>query len=240
MKKLPIYIHIIESSLKGELCVKKKLLLFVLFVSAIFLAYKACAEHKPYYDAKIKHNALIEVATEDVKIDSDILERQIDFTTLQKINPEIIGWIFIPQLNIDEPILKGSDDVFYLTHDFEGNESPLGSVFTWSDADRLLAEQHVFLFGHNMISGQMFGQLSKFQNTEFLYANPYIYIYTPFDAKKLEVFDCYTCDAGDILYREEEVYDTQICSLITCDGYENTSFRLVVDCRMIKKISGYN
>ena len=99
----------------------------------------------------------------------DPLDRQIDFESLQRLNPDIIGWIYAPQIEVDQPILKGSSDTEYLNRDFEGNYSPLGSIFTWAHAEERLSDAHLCLFGHNMISGQMFGRLDAFTEESFRY-----------------------------------------------------------------------
>ena len=69
-----------------------------------------------------------------------------------------------------QPILTGQTDTEYLTKDFEGAYSPLGSIFTFAGAR--LSDSQVYLFAHNMASGQMFGSLKQFTNDAFLAANP--------------------------------------------------------------------
>lgn len=54
------------------------------------------------------------------------MERTIDFAALQRINPEIVGWLYVPQIGVDSPILTGQTDTEYLTKDFEGAYSPWG------------------------------------------------------------------------------------------------------------------
>ena len=54
------------------------------------------------------------------------MERTIDFAALQRINPEIVGWLYVPQIGVDSPILTGQTDTEYLTKDFEGAYSHWG------------------------------------------------------------------------------------------------------------------
>ena len=45
---------------------------------------------------------------------------QVDFESLQSINPEVIAWIQIPALDISYPVAKGTDNAYYLHHMING------------------------------------------------------------------------------------------------------------------------
>ena len=40
---------------------------------------------------------------------------QVDFESLQSINPEVIAWIQIPALDISYPVAKGTDNAYFST-----------------------------------------------------------------------------------------------------------------------------
>lgn len=88
-----------------------------------------------------------------------------------------IGWLYIPQIGVDEPILHGRTDTEYLNKGFDGKRSVLGSVFTFAHANENLSDPHICLFGHNMMSGQIFGKLDELTVDEDKVQS--IYIYTP-------------------------------------------------------------
>ena len=147
-------------------------LLVLLGLGCLFLAYR---EQEPFQAIKVKGEALQKlVVQETVSQGADPMERTIDFAALQRINPEIVGWLYVPQIGVDSPILTGQTDTEYLTKDFEGAYSPLGSIFTFAGAR--LSDSQVYLFAHNMASGQMFGSLKQFTNDAFLAANPEAYL----------------------------------------------------------------
>ena len=153
-------------------------LLVLLGVGCFYLAYR---EQKPFQEIKVKGEALQKlVVQETVSQEADPMERTIDFAALQRINPEIVVWLYVPQIGVDSPILTGQTDTEYLTKDFEGAYSPLGSIFTFAGAR--LSDSQVYLFAHNMASGQMFGSLKQFTNDAFLAANPQAYLHC-----------CYVC-----------------------------------------------
>lgn len=76
---------------------------------------------------------------------------------LQQINPDICGWIRFDSLPINYPIVKASDNSFYLTHDYKKQSSPYGSIFR----DFRCTEQskNISLHGHHMNDGGMFASL---------------------------------------------------------------------------------
>ena len=51
------------------------------------------------------------------------------FEELQKINPDVFGWIRINDTNVNYPLLQAEDDDTYMNTDAEGNYSLSGSIF---------------------------------------------------------------------------------------------------------------
>lgn len=214
-----------------------RILILGLLGSGIWFSYLAYREHQPFADAKVKQEALTGVVIQDDDPENP-LNRKIDFETLQTINPEIVGWLYVPQIGVDMPVLKGSDNEAYLNLDFEGNYSPLGSVFTWQDADPRFTDPHISLFAHNMPSGQMFGNLKWFDDTEFLEANPTFYLYTPERSKELCVIDVRTCNKANAIFQRDWSYEEgeeQTVTLATCVGYDNTPDRLAVTGKVVRE-----
>ncbi len=71
-------------------------------------------------------------------------------------NNDIRGWIKITGTYLNNAVVQGPDNDYYLNKDVFKNESINGSVFSsyrnkWDGTD-----ENIVLFGHNMISGQMF------------------------------------------------------------------------------------
>ena len=186
-------------------------LLVLLGVGCFYLAYR---EQKPFQEIKVKGEALQKlVVQETVSQEADPMERTIDFAALQRINPE------------------------YLTKDFEGAYSPLGSIFTFAGAR--LSDSQVYLFAHNMASGQMFGSLKQFTNDAFLAANPQAYLYTPERVRKLQVEDWTYLQADDPCFSSRESQETARVTLVTCVGYFQTPKRLAVNTKVVEERTAF-
>lgn len=210
-----------------------RICIVILLTIAAISGYMAYTEHKPFQEASIKHEAVIKTAVVQQN-ETDLLDREIDFTALKQINKDIIGWLYIPQIGIDEPILKGQTDEEYLTRSFDGSYSVLGSVFTYSHTNENLSDPHICLFGHNMISGQVFGKLHELQNPELTKQS--LYVYTPQKSKELHIESVFSCEYDNEVFQDDwKIDDSQTFTLATCVGYEHTPYRLAVNCKVIKE-----
>lgn len=57
-------------------------------------------------------------------------EKDSKIDSLQRLNPECVGWLKIDGTDIDYPVMLSLDDPeFYLDHDFDGNSSAYGVPF---------------------------------------------------------------------------------------------------------------
>ena len=92
---------------------------------------------------------------------------QIDLTELQRINPDIKGWLTVDNTGIDYPVLQGEDDYQYLNRDFNGESSLTGSLYFRSiDALDDKADYRM-IYGHHMDASSMFGCLDSYIDPTF-------------------------------------------------------------------------
>lgn len=85
---------------------------------------------------------------------------------LQKKSKYIIGWITMD--NLDEPVVK-KDNEFFLDHDAMGKKNSNGALFMDEDTDLLTRPYTIFIYGHNMKTGAMFGDLRKYEEFSYYY-----------------------------------------------------------------------
>lgn len=191
----------------------------------------------------------------------DPFNRYIDFEALEKVNEDIAGWIYIPGTKIDYPIMIGDSDEEYLKKDFQGKSSPLGSIFAFYNVN-LDQDFHICLYGHNMISGQMFGSLKEYKNGEYANSHKKAYLYTKERTKELDLFSIFQCENTDavfelegktwVLNNVEEIINNletrslinlelpkkktaQIFTLATCQGRAGGTHRLVLNFALVKE-----
>jgi len=123
---------------------------------------------------------------------------EIDFKALNPLNKDIVGWIWINDLKINYPLVRGSNNQYYLTHTYDGTYNRLGSIFMDFRNSRELDDPNTVIYGHNMWTDEMFGVLEKYSELEFYQKHKFIYILQEDMVRKYEVFSAYFTDAyGD-------------------------------------------
>ncbi len=115
----------------------------------------------------------------------------VDFASLQELNDDVYAWISIPGTSVNYPVLQHKDDDgFYVDHDSDKNPNANGAIFSERMYNALdFSDNITVLYGHNMKSGAMFGELqSVYWDEEFLRQNDRIIIYLPDREMHFEIF----------------------------------------------------
>ena len=122
-----------------------------------------------------------------------IPEKDIDWKELKEENEDIYAWIYIPNTNIDYPILQhDTDNDYYLNHNVDGSSGYPGCIYSQVQYNGMdFTDKNTVLYGHNMKNGTMFADLHKFEDINFFDENRYVYIYMPDKALTYEIFGAY-------------------------------------------------
>ena len=90
---------------------------------------------------------------------------------LQTAHPGAVGWLTIPNTQIDYPFAQGKDNGTFLHMDLDQRWSAAGTIFMDFRNSRNFSDFNTILFGHHMRSGSMFGTLQQFNSQTFFDAN---------------------------------------------------------------------
>ena len=172
-------------------------------LTSLYILIKDFFEFKKSNDTNVKliEEVIIEENSEEISV--------VDWQKLENINKDIIGWIKIDNTNIDYPILKDDDSLKYLNRSYDGKYNKNGSIFTLNNNP--FQDNVTIIYGHNMKSGIMFSELSKYMKKDFLYKHKYFTIYTKDHTYQATIFSCYSIGIDDeeknikLLNFEEEV-----------------------------------
>lgn len=131
---------------------------------------------------------------------------------LLAINDEIVGWISIPDTNVDYPVLQHLEDEpgneYYLYRNVQREESKPGSIFLDNRCtfDRVGEDgtlevensDNLIIYGHNMRDLSMFGTLKYYRTDEDYYEeHPVIELNSNYETYQYKIFGYFIADADD-------------------------------------------
>jgi len=207
---------------------KEKIRKVILVISVCVFVFSAFQLGKIFYDYYMiekETNDIVDSYVEEPQEDKDPLHRVIHFKELQKTNSDVIGWLYIPDTKIDEPILKGNNNDSYLYTD---------------------------IYKKN---GSRFHDLRYFVENDYFQAHPLIYVYLPdgtvniYDAFASTIIDAnsnlyakginykkYVKSIQDVakVYKEVSDKEAPLTMLSTC--YNGTDNRYVVYGRLKENV----
>lgn len=97
---------------------------------------------------------------------------------LKAINPDIVGWIYIENTNINFPLLQCSNNVYYLSRTYTEEYNDAGSIFLDYHNTSDFSDQNTVIYGHARKNGTMFAQLGKYKKQSGYDESPFIRIVT--------------------------------------------------------------
>ena len=92
---------------------------------------------------------------------------------LQKINPDVIGWIRVNDTNINYPLVQTDNDDTYMNTDAEGNYSLSGAIFLHCANKPDFSDFDNIIYGHHMEKHMMFGDIGEFTKEQYFNEHPY-------------------------------------------------------------------
>ena len=114
--------------------------------------------------------------------------RQYD--SLWQRNPDMAGWLSVPGMAIDYPIMNTPDDPeHYLRRGFDGKYAASGCLFL--GADWTPEGNCAIIYGHFMRDGSMFGTLNQYESEEFAREHPVIRFDTLTEEREYQVIGAF-------------------------------------------------
>ncbi len=128
-------------------------------------------------------------------------------------NPDIFGWLIVPDTNIDYPIAQNidGDDTFYQTHDITGKKkSKKGGIYIESCNLMDMCDFNTVIHGSTNKDGDMFSELWNFADEDFFNKHEEFMIAIPGNTLTYEVWTAYSRDNNDVML-QYDFTDTADC-----------------------------
>lgn len=126
--------------------------------------------------------------------------KDLNLEALREVNPDVVGWILIPDTVINYPLMQGTDNDYYLKHTWDKKQNAVGSIFLEHLSSPELTDFNTIIYGHNMTNGSMFASLRKYREQEYWEAHPYVYIRSDQGVYRYEIFSSYLASVDSNAY----------------------------------------
>ncbi len=117
----------------------------------------------------------------------ELTERMLQVRELSVQYPDLKGWIEIEGTNINYPLMQGTDNDYYMNHDYKKEYSRWGSLFLDKAYDWTIPSSNLLIYGHNFSDGVMLSDLLKYADKSFYDAHPTIKVTTPEEDTEYEI-----------------------------------------------------
>ena len=217
------------------------LIILLCLAVAGFSAWKLWGYYQKYHDGEKEYEKLtdyvkempVETQNQEDESKADTCPITVDFEALAKINSDIVGWVYIPDSEINYPIVQNPDNEYYLHHTFEGTTNFTGAIFLDALCQPDFSSDNSIVYGHNLKTGAMFGSLKKMYDINYnkdadYREHPVIWILTPEENMEYRIFasreisaetdtDVYLVEAGSdeeyseflTMQKEKSSYETE-------------------------------
>mgnify|MGYP003571295167 CR=1 FL=1 len=220
---------------KGKTKIILNIIFLIIIALVLYFSYKI---YMTYHDNKNIDNEIKKVK-EEVIINTDIKTEEkneepveannennyisekltLDFEKLKKINSDTVGWIRINNTNIDYPIVKSTDNKYYLDHSFYKNYNINGWIFENSRNNSNFSDQNTTIFGHNTNAYTMFSELREIYKGK-LGTNIKVTIFLENDVYIYQVFSIYLSNPNNTANISEYLNDDIVKEMLNNSKYD--------------------
>ena len=120
---------------------------------------------------------------------------------LSSINSDYRSWLTVYDTNIDYPVVQGTDDLYYATHDIYKQPSISGAIYLAAANSPDYSDSYNLIYGHHMDGDIMFGSLDQFKNPDY-----------------------FTSHQKALLITETQAYDVTFFAVAETDAYESNIY----------------
>lgn len=118
----------------------------------------------------------------------------VDIQALQKENPDVFGWLYVPGTEIDVPVLQSEEaDDYYENHNAFGEISEEGAAYTELANLKNMCDFNTVVHGKCSSDGKsgLFADLYQFADPDFFKGHESIYFYIDGNLLTYEIFAAY-------------------------------------------------
>ena len=143
---------------------KIKFLVIICFLIICMIGIVYSGYHIITWKKNVDTNSKIKEEIKDsIKVKKEEEEDKyiIDFSKLKEQNPDTVAYINVPNTNIEYIVVRGSDNSYYLKHNFYKEYNIAGWIFSDYKNKFDGTDKNIVIFGHDTKDGSMFETLKN-------------------------------------------------------------------------------
>ena len=119
------------------------------------------------------------------------------FEALYLRNPDIAGWVKIPDTKLDYAVMQAEDNDKYHRTDIDLKPNDWGIPYVDFRVDQSKPSYNTVIYGHNMGDGTMFGYLQAYKKLSYYQQHPLISYNSVYRKDMYKIFAVVVCKADD-------------------------------------------
>ena len=135
--------------------------------------------------------------TTDISVDGYPKDYIRGFEALYQRNPDIAGWVKIPDTKLDYAVVQAEDNDKYHRADIDGKYNDWGIPYVDFRVDQKKPSYNTVIYGHNMGDGTMFGYLQAYKKLSYYQQHPLISYNSVYRKDMYKIFAVVVCKADD-------------------------------------------
>ena len=183
----------------------------ILCIAGAYSVYALWDNEQVYSQAENVMEDMLQLKPE---IDEEEPEEGVSFSDLLAINKDVRAWVALDNTKVNYPVLQGETNLTYINTDIYGEFALAGSIYLDSRNSPDFSDRYSILYGHNMDGGRMFGDVTKYKESEFFEENRTGMIMTPTEVYSLEIYACVVVNASDKLLFDPKLKASKLNSFL--------------------------
>lgn len=173
---------------------------FLLIVCVIVFVFSASLVIKHYVEIRNNKktyedlsNLVTTTTTKDEVVEEEVVP---DYSPILQQNDDLVGWIKVPNTEINHPVVQYKNNDYYLTHNFEKKYDYRGAIFMDYRNDSVNLDSNTIIYGHNAYDTTMFSELVQYEDVEFYKNSPIIEFNTLENTYKWKIYGVFITNAS--------------------------------------------
>lgn len=162
---------------------------------------------------------------------------EVDFPALLAQSEDVVGWLYCEDTVINYPVVQGPDNYYYLEYLMDGTYNSCGTIYLDVGCNADFSSSNSILYGHHMNDGSMLASLTYYKDQSYYDKHPVLYLNTPSQNYKIELFSAFTAPDDSIAYTINfdtvEEYSSFLSQMknasdFTCDVNPSTHDKIIL------------